>query len=89
MYELRGDQPMAEKCIEPDYEDMIKRGRERVKTIRRFRDSLKEFTLIVGHNYSSRRGERNYLAELLGTVEIDIGQREIDIDNWMRKMEEK
>ena len=89
MYELGSDSPQAERCKEPDWELEIKKAHEALEKISNFHAALKDFIFTVGHNYSSRRGERNYLAELLGTVEIDIMQRNREIERLMKNLEEK
>ena len=62
---------------------------EQLNKIAVFYGALEDFIFVVGHDYNSRRGERNYLAELLGTVIIDMNQRKEEIDGWMKRLEEK
>jgi hypothetical protein len=87
MYELRGNQPMAEKCIELDYEAEIKNQRDEFRIIDDFGRSLKDFIMLVGRSYT--RNDRDFLSELFGTVIIDLMQRQKTIDSLIERLEEK
>ena len=79
---------MGESCKEPDWEAEYKRELAESRVLEEFKLSLIKFIGIV-HPYQGRRDGHNFLAELLGTVEIDILQRNARMDMLSAKIEGK
>ena len=86
MYDTIGSAPLAESCKEPNWEQEHERGMGDLKVVKDFRNSLFAFIQLIDM-YSGRRDGCNFLAELLGTVEIDIIEREKRLKQIAKKIE--
>ena len=87
MYEIRGNSPALDSCKEPDWEMEIKQEREKRDVIAQFQSQLLNFINVVGGG--RHIDGHNFLAELVGTVAIDLMQREQRIERLMKKLESK
>jgi len=67
---------MAEQECRPDYAKRAEEQNEQLQVIKKFRDSLMAFIKVV----RPYRDEKNGLAQLLGTVLIDIMEREKELE---------
>ena len=91
MYETSGNHPQGEtlgKCKEPDWEAEIETERNSLAVIIDFKTALFKFIGVIG-THSFRRKDNSSIPELLGTVEIDIAQRETKIDKMMDRLASK
>ena len=81
MYNLRGNQPSgSSKCVEPSWEEIYAKQREEFEIIKNFQNSLIALIKVIGfHN-------ANELAKLLGTVQLDLIQRESEIERLSEKI---
>lgn len=86
MYETSGGMPKAESCKEPDWEAEIAKETKNLVVIKRFKESLVEFIGVIGIHSFKCKGDSS-IPELLGTVELDIMEREKQIARFMIKLE--
>ena len=86
MYETLGSGPQAEKCNEPDWEQMYAKRKKEFDAIGIFKLQLLDFIKIVGI-HSLRRDGKNQMAEFLGTIEIDLMQRNQELERLAAKIE--
>ena len=86
MYETSGSGPVSEKCKEPDWEAEIKKETSDLEIIKSFKKSLFEFIGMIGM-YAIKRKSDSSIPELLGTVEIDIIEREKKVARIMKNLE--
>ena len=83
MYQRYSQMPKGETCHEPDWEEVASRKKKGLDVITHFHKALLEFIQEVGM-YSNCKN--NPLAELLGTVTIDILEREKEYQNILDKI---
>ena len=78
MYDRLSQMPVGESdCKEPDYEKLASNTKKEIDVIRSFKDALILFINTVGtHQIRTRNDGGNSLAGLLGTVTIDLMERE-------------
>lgn len=81
MYETRGEAPMESdrECL-PDYEKKAEEQAGQLRVIRTFKDSLIEFIQVI-RPYT--RSDKDGLPGLLGTLMINIFQREKELDRTL------
>lgn len=82
MYDTWEAAHRPKNCKEPNWEQEHEKGMGDLKIVKALRSSLVDFGM-----YSARRDGRNFLAELLGTVEIDIMEREKRLEQIAKKIE--
>ena len=87
MYQTLGSGPMVENCKEPDGEKQAAKAKHDLNIIRNFKESLFKFIKVVGIHNMGRERNSGSIQELLGTVEIDIMQREEAYGQILKKME--
>ena len=85
MYETRSLSGMAEKACKPDYEKEAVTQKKELDVIKRFKESLLEFIDVVG-THSLRKD--NGIPQLLGTVTIDVNDREKRLAFLLKKLPE-
>ena len=86
MYEISGSGPQSEaKCKEPDWEAEIAKAQKDLDIIKMFRGALFDFLGVIGKH--SFRRDSSSIPELLGTVVLDIVEREKQLAGMMKKLE--
>jgi len=83
MYERQSKIPRNESECRPDYEAQAKKQQEDLSVIRDFKESLVRFIGVV----RPYRDEQNGLPQLLGTVIIDIMERERELERTLLLVE--
>jgi len=83
MYETKGSMPMGESECRPDYEARAKQQANELSVIKDFHQALLNFIQIVRPHHRSENG----LAQLLGTVVIDIMERERELERTLELVE--
>jgi len=86
MYETAQSELGMGKCKEPDWEAEIEKETTELKIIKNFKESLFEFIGVIGA-YAVKHNSDSSIAELLGTVEIDIFEREKKVARIMKNLE--
>ena len=88
MYNLRGDGPSGGGACpkQPDYKAQLDLRKSEFEIIDEFRSSLVRFIKVVGIHTALGRDGRNPMAELLGTVEIDLIQRKSEMERISQKL---
>jgi len=84
MYNLRGNQPSG-SSTKPNWTEVYAKKKEEFEIIKIFKNSLIAFIKVVGPLFS---GQTNPIAELLGTVEIDLMQRKQELDKIYERLDE-
>ena len=87
MYETQVNVGQAESCKEPDWEAQIARATKDLDVIRSFKAHLIEFIGVIGSRSLKRK--ESSIPELLGTVLLDIIDREKRVALFMEKLEGK
>lgn len=87
MYETEGSRPQSESCKEPDWEAEIAKATKDFDVIIKFKACLIAFISTIGARSFKRK--ESSLPELLGTVLLDIIDREKRIAFLMEKVEGK
>ena len=85
MYDTSSMGLSAEKCKEPDWEAEAAKEKSRLDIIKKFKASLLEFIGVIG-SHSLRHKENSSIQELLGTVVLDIIERETHLADLMEKL---
>jgi len=85
MYETNPTRGESEKACKPDYEKMAAKQKAELTTIENFKESLIEFVAVVGRHSFKR--EVSSIPELLGTVELDIINRQEQYRRTLDNME--
>ena len=80
-----GSSPQSERCKDPDWEAEVAKATADLSTITNFKDALIDFIDVIG-THAMRRNKDGSIPELLGTVEIDIMDREKTIARLMKKL---
>lgn len=85
MYETQINAGQSESCKEPDWEAEIAKATKNLNVIKSFKACLIEFIDVIGPN--SLRRKESSIQELLGTVLLDIIDREKQVARFMDKLE--
>jgi len=83
MYERQSKMPMVESECRPDYEAQAKKQQEDLSVIKDFKESLVKFIGVV----RPYRDDQDGLPKLLGTVIIDIMERERELERTLLLVE--
>ena len=83
MYETRGESPGEDRECRPDYEKQAEEQAEKLRAVKSLKESLLSFLAIV----RPYRKDRDGLASLLGTLEIDIMERQKELNRTLELAE--
>jgi hypothetical protein len=88
MYELRSEQPLGSSCKEPDWEKIYVTRKAEYEIISILQDSLIDF-IKISPNAIRTHNQRSPIAEFLGTLAIDLIQRDRDLVELEDRIKEK
>jgi len=83
MYERKSQLTSGETECRPDYEEQAKRQANELEIIKKLKDGLMEFIMVV-RPYGRKDGD---LPAFLGNLIIDIEDREIALENTLKMIE--